>query len=77
MESVNRAALNMLGGRFLTDFYVMVGRWAEWAMGIVEDWPDDPRHAVADRAALEEIVRMAESIAALGRSSGQRPATRR
>ena len=26
-----RAALNQLGGRFLTDFYVMVADWVEWA----------------------------------------------
>jgi len=59
-----RAALNQLGGRFLTDFYAMVTDWAEWASGIVKDWPDDPRQAVLDQAAQEESVRIAERIAA-------------
>jgi PadR family transcriptional regulator, regulatory protein AphA len=63
-----RAALNMLGGRFLTDFYAMVAHWAEWATDIVEAWPDDVRQAVPDRAAMEEAVRVAESIAATGRT---------
>jgi PadR family transcriptional regulator, regulatory protein AphA len=62
-----RSALNMLGGRFLTDFYVMVARWAEWAADVVEEWPDDPRDAVADRAELEKAVQLAESIATIGR----------
>ncbi|MGI8631687.1 MAG: PadR family transcriptional regulator [Solirubrobacterales bacterium] len=63
-----RAALNLLGGRFLTDYYAMVARWAEWAVDIVEDWPDDPRQAELDRHAQEEAVRLAESIAAIGRT---------
>jgi PadR family transcriptional regulator AphA len=60
-----RAAINQLGGRFLTDFYVMVARWVEWATAIVEGWPDDPRHAVADISEQEEGVRLAESISAI------------
>jgi len=63
-----RAALNLLGGRFLTDYYAVVARWAEWAVDIVEDWPDDPRQAELDRDAQEEAVRLAESIAAIGRT---------
>jgi DNA-binding PadR family transcriptional regulator len=59
-----RAAINQLGGRFLTDFYVMVARWTDWAMNIVDDWPDDPQHAVIDDDAQREAVRLAESIAA-------------
>ncbi|HEX2382956.1 MAG TPA: PadR family transcriptional regulator [Acidimicrobiales bacterium] len=59
-----RAALNQLGGRFLTDFYVMVARWVEWATALVEDWPDDVRRASFDIAAGEESVRLAESIRA-------------
>jgi DNA-binding PadR family transcriptional regulator len=62
-----RAAINQLGGRFLTDFYVMVARWTEWAMRVVEDWPDDPRHAVIDYAEQQEAVRLAESITPVSR----------
>jgi hypothetical protein len=62
-----RAAVNQLGGRFLTDFYVMVAQWVEWATGIVEDWPDDPRHAVVDVSEQEKAVRLAESISAIVR----------
>jgi PadR family transcriptional regulator AphA len=58
-----RAALNQLGGRFLTDFYVTVARWVEWASGIIERWPDDVDQAPF--AAAEAGVRLAESIAAV------------
>jgi DNA-binding PadR family transcriptional regulator len=57
-----RAALNQLPGRFLTDFYVMVARWVHWAGEIVEDWPDDVTKASFDVAAAEDSVRLAESI---------------
>jgi DNA-binding PadR family transcriptional regulator len=62
-----RAAINQLGGRFLTDFYVMVARWTEWAMGIVEDWPNDPREAVIDHAEQQAAVQLAESITPISR----------
>lgn len=55
-----RAAQNMLGGAFLTDFYAMVARWSEWATSMVEKWPDDPRLAVADPSALAKVVRRAQ-----------------
>ncbi len=58
-----RAALNQLAGRFLTDFYVMVAEWAEWASEVVEDWPDDVRQAPFSVAAAEDAVRRLESIA--------------
>ena len=60
-----RAALNQLAGRFLTDFYVTVAEWVEWATGIVEDWPDDVSLAAFDVVAAEEAVRLAERIQAL------------
>jgi DNA-binding PadR family transcriptional regulator len=55
-----RAAQNMLGGRFLTDYYRMVAEWAEWATTMVEEWPDDPREAVVDDDAMQDIVRRAD-----------------
>jgi DNA-binding PadR family transcriptional regulator len=60
-----RAALNQLGGRFLTDFYVTVARWVAWASAVVEEWPDDVREACFDHAAGAEAVRLAESIDAI------------
>jgi PadR family transcriptional regulator AphA len=56
----SRAAQTMLTGAFLTDFYATVARWAEWATGVVEAWPDDPRQAVADPEALLDILRRAD-----------------
>jgi DNA-binding PadR family transcriptional regulator len=56
------AALNQLPGRFLTDFYVTVARWVDWATSVVEGWPDDVTDAPFDMAAAEEGVRLAESI---------------
>jgi DNA-binding PadR family transcriptional regulator len=60
----DRAALNQLGGRFLTDFYVTVAEWVEWALATVATWPDDVRQAPFDVAAAEESVRLAASIPA-------------
>jgi hypothetical protein len=60
-----RAALNQLGGRFLTDFYVTVARWVEWASTVVEHWPEDERDAPLDVAVQRESVRLAESIATI------------
>jgi DNA-binding PadR family transcriptional regulator len=60
-----RAALNQLPGRFLTDYYVMVAQWVQWAREIVEDWPDDVIQAPFNTAAADEGVRLAESIPAL------------
>ncbi|MEV6734366.1 MULTISPECIES: PadR family transcriptional regulator [unclassified Streptomyces] len=54
-----RAAQTLLVGRFLTDYYRLVADWAEWAAAAVEQWPDEPRDAVADRDELAETVRRA------------------
>jgi PadR family transcriptional regulator, regulatory protein AphA len=55
-----RVAQNVLGGAFLTDFYAMVAAWADWAAGMVEQWPEDPHLATVDPAALAEIARRAD-----------------
>jgi DNA-binding PadR family transcriptional regulator len=55
----HRAAQTLLTGAFLTDFYALVARWADWAQRQVEQWPDDPAAAVADPAALAEITERA------------------
>ena len=60
-----RAALNQLPGRFITDFYVMTASWVRWATDVVETWPDDVTQAPFSTVAAEEGVRLAESIAAL------------
>jgi PadR family transcriptional regulator, regulatory protein AphA len=60
-----RAALNQLPGRFLTEFYVTIARWVQWASDVVEDWPDDVTQAPFDSAAADEGVRLAESIPAM------------
>jgi DNA-binding PadR family transcriptional regulator len=59
-----RAALNLLGGRFLTDYYAMVANWADWATAIVEQWPENVADAALDLAAQEESVRIAERLSA-------------
>jgi PadR family transcriptional regulator AphA len=61
----DRAALNQLTGRFLTDFYVMVARWVRWAADVTETWPDVVSEATFDADAAEEAVRLAESIDAV------------
>lgn len=57
-----RAALNQLAGRFLTDYYLMMAHWVDWASQQVDAWPDDVRDAPFDVAAAEEGVRLAESV---------------
>jgi PadR family transcriptional regulator, regulatory protein AphA len=54
-----RAAVNMLVGRFLDDVLETVDRWAQWATEVVSTWPDDPREARADEMALAMMVRTA------------------
>jgi PadR family transcriptional regulator, regulatory protein AphA len=71
-EFPERAALNQLGGRFLTQFYVTVAEWVDWASAVVEAWPDDVGQATFDGAAAEDGVRLAESIPALLRPLGRR-----
>jgi PadR family transcriptional regulator, regulatory protein AphA len=58
-----RAALNQLTGRFLTDFYEMVAQWAEWASEVVEEWPEDVRQAPFNVAVAEDAVRRLERMA--------------
>jgi DNA-binding PadR family transcriptional regulator len=57
-----RAALNQLPGRFLTEFYATVARWVVWASEVVDDWPDDVAEAPFSVVAAEEGVALAESI---------------
>lgn len=47
----------ILAGTFLTDYLLAIGRWADWAAGVVETWPDeDVRAAPTDWAALEDMA---------------------
>ena len=59
-EFQTHAAQNMLAGAFLTELYRMVATWADWAAGLVEQWPDDPAEAVPDLDVLAAVVRRAE-----------------
>jgi PadR family transcriptional regulator AphA len=60
-----RLAELQLTSRFLTDFYLMVGDWADWAAQIVAGWPDDPRRASHDPAVIAETNRRAAAGAGL------------
>ncbi|HYJ68100.1 MAG TPA: PadR family transcriptional regulator [Nocardioidaceae bacterium] len=55
-----RAAINMIGGAFLTDFYALVARWADWATELVQDWPDSPSDAVLPPGVADEVVKRAD-----------------
>ena len=68
----------LLAGQFLGDFNAMVYRWAEWAAGVVETWPDDITSAEPDSATLKTMVRENESElqrAAERRRRSQKPAS--
>jgi DNA-binding PadR family transcriptional regulator len=57
-----RLAVLVVTGTFLAEFTLTVERWASWAMGVVESWPDDPGEATPDIGALEKVVRELESV---------------
>jgi DNA-binding PadR family transcriptional regulator len=56
-----KAAQIALTARFVVEFSEMAGRWAEWAMGVVERWPEDPRQAEPERQVFEEAARLGAS----------------
>jgi DNA-binding PadR family transcriptional regulator len=60
-----------LASRFLTDFYVLVWEWAEWATGVVETWPDRPADAHADQHELEETVARARRALRSAKPAGE------
>jgi DNA-binding PadR family transcriptional regulator len=51
-----RTAVNLLVGRYHTDFAEMTLRWADWAADVVRTWPDRVAGAEPDRAALAELA---------------------
>jgi DNA-binding PadR family transcriptional regulator len=53
----------LLVGQFLLDFSIMVERWATWAEGIVETWPDDVRDAQPDWETLQTQAAVAHAHA--------------
>ena len=57
-----RAALNQIPGRFLTEFYLTVARWIKWATSLIETWSDDLAPATFDVVAAKESVALAEQI---------------
>ena len=56
---VSRAPETMIVGTFLTDYYALVARWADWATAQVEGWPDDPAERRVDPAELHAVLRRA------------------
>jgi PadR family transcriptional regulator AphA len=61
-----RAAVLAVVGRFMTDFADMVSAWAQWATGIIEEWPDQPRLAQPAWDVLEEVARRGRSTPRVG-----------
>jgi DNA-binding PadR family transcriptional regulator len=58
-EFRERAAVNMVGARFMVDFYTMVVEWTDWASQLVASWPDDAKNAEPDWELMAEIHRRA------------------
>jgi DNA-binding PadR family transcriptional regulator len=52
-----RIAVLAVVGKFMTDFVDMVGAWAQWATGVVDGWPDDPRRAEPAWDVIEAVAR--------------------
>ncbi len=55
-----RAGQVTIAGTFLTEFALMVDRWARWALGVVKRWPENAAAAKPDRPALVSITRRLE-----------------
>jgi DNA-binding PadR family transcriptional regulator len=55
-----------LTGRFLTDFYLLVLDWAEWAAGVVATWSDDPRNARDPQILAETAERARRGVQGKG-----------
>jgi PadR family transcriptional regulator AphA len=64
----DRLAVLSLVGRLQADFNDTVLRWGEWALEVVQEWPDDLRGAPPAPGAFEEVVRRGYAAAA---SEGQ------
>jgi hypothetical protein len=43
-----RAPVLAVGGKLLFDLAVAVQQWADWAIGVVQAWPDGPSQAPTD-----------------------------
>lgn len=69
-----RAALNQLVGMFLTNYYLAVAEWVDWASRVVERWPNDPTGARFDVDAASEALRRAERVMTLLDPGPLRPA---
>lgn len=54
-----RTAVLVLTGRFLWDFAEAVAAWADWALDVVEGWPEDPSEAEPQ---WEALARIAEGV---------------
>ena len=65
----------ILSGQFLKEFTLMVGRWADWAAEVVDEWPDDLRAAEPEWAALEAMA--VDADAYLRRAADERRAIAR
>jgi DNA-binding PadR family transcriptional regulator len=52
----------ILAGKFLDEIDQAVDRWAQWAINVVDDWPDDLHAAEPDREALQEMAHNAEAF---------------
>ena len=65
----------VLAGMFLTEWGLSIGRWADWALGVVEDWPDDVRQAPPDWTILEDMTERLEGFLRARRGRATAPAT--
>jgi DNA-binding PadR family transcriptional regulator len=54
-----RAAVNIVGARFMVDFYTAVVEWADWASTVLSSWPDDSKGAEPDWDAMRALNRRA------------------
>lgn len=52
----------LLAGQFLSDYFLLVARWADWAAAIVDGWPDDVTTAEPDWATLENMAATADAF---------------
>jgi DNA-binding PadR family transcriptional regulator len=70
----DRLAVISLVGKLQADINHTIRTWAEWALGAIEDWPDDLRAAPPAREALEQVRRRGNDVRESAFPAEPRPA---
>jgi PadR family transcriptional regulator, regulatory protein AphA len=66
-----RAPVLAIGGKLLFDLTLAVEQWADWALQLVQGWPEDPSQAPTEWTAFETVAQHLPSRPATVASGGR------